>query len=192
MAVLDQANAAHAGHKVQEHDNFHPVKWICIILGALVALVVGVNYFLVTRPLASSLGETSYANVFVYGHYGAFVQPNVMVIHIRGSGKLTADNLTDFLVALAHSTPKNPITNDYFDRIAITSGWTAQYSFPGSAWKSLGEMKGQSAEDIRTQILSSGSDAGGNDLMPPTTMNDAAQEERRNGEWKQFVENFTK
>ena len=125
-------------------------------------------------------------------HYGAFVQPNVMVIHIPRTDKLTPDNLTDFLVALAQSTPKNPITNDYFDRIAITSGWTAQYSFAGSAWKSLGEMKGQSAEDIRTQILSSGSDAGGNDLMPPTTMNEAAQEEHREAEWKQFVANFAK
>jgi hypothetical protein len=53
-------------------------------------------------------------------------------------------------------------------------------------------MKGQSAEDIRTQLLSNGSDAGGNDLMPPTTMNEAAQEERRNVEWQQFVANFTK
>jgi hypothetical protein len=190
--VPHAASTHHAGHKVEEHDNFHPVKWICIILGALVALVVGVNYFLITRPLSSAIGQTSYANVFVYGHYGAFVQPNVMVIHIPQSDKLTSDNLTDFLVALARSTPKNPITNDYFDRIAITSGWTAQYSFAGSAWKSLGDMKGQSAEDIRTQILSSGSDGGGNDLMPPTTMNETAQEERRQSEWKQIVANFVK
>ncbi len=168
------------------------MKWICIILGGLVALVLALNYLLLTRPLASALGQTSYANVFVYGHYGAFVQPNVMVIHVPHSDKLTPDNFTDFLVALAKSTPKNPITNDDFDRIAITSGWTAQYSFPGSAWKSLGEMKGQSAEDIRTQILSNGSDAGGNELMPPTTMNEAAQEQRREAEWKQFVANFAK
>jgi hypothetical protein len=190
--VPHAASTHHAGHKVEEHDNFHPVKWICIILGALVALVVGVNYFLITRPLSSAIGQTSYANVFVYGHYGAFVQPNVMVIHIPQSDKLTSDNLTDFLVALARSTPKNPITNDYFDRIAITSGWTAQYSFSGLDWKALGEMKGQSAEDIREKILQSGSDAGGNELMPATTMNETAQEERRQSEWKQIVANFVK
>jgi len=182
----------HAGHKIKEEDHFHPVKWICIILGVVIALVLAVNYLLINRPLVSAMGQTEYANVFVYGHYGAYVQPNVMVIHIWHTDKLTPDKLPEFFVELAKSTPKNPITNDYFDRIAITSGWTAQYSFSGSAWKSLGEMKGQSAEDIRTAILSSGSDAGGNDLMPPTTMNEAAQEQRREAEWKQFVANFAK
>ncbi len=191
-AVAPQAVAApHAGHVVKEQDNFHPVKWICIILGVIIALVLAVNFLLINRPLSSSLGNTSYANVFVYAHYGAFVQPNVMVIHIPHSDKLTADNITDFLVALAQSTPKNPITNDYFDRIAITSAWTAQYSFSGSAWKSLGEMKGQSADDIRTQILSNGCDAGGQPLLGESTLSDAIKEERRDAAWKRFVANFT-
>jgi hypothetical protein len=192
-ATPHAAAAPHAGHVIKEDDDgFHPVKWICIIVGVLLAIVLAVNFLFINRPLASSLGQTSYANVFVYGHYGAFVQPNVIVIHIPRSDKLTADNLAEFFVALAQSTPKNPITNDYFDRVAITSGWTAQYSFPGSAWKSLGDMKGQSAEDIRTQVLSNGSDGSGEPLLGATTLNEAAQEERREAMWKQFVANFTK
>ena len=192
--AMPQASATpHYGHVVEEHDDgFHPVKWLCIILGVVVALVLAINYLFIDRPLASSLGQTSYANVFVYGHYGAFVQPNVVVIHIPRSDKLTADNLAEFLVALAQSTPKNPITNDYFDRIAITSGWTAQYSFPGSAWKSLGDMKGQSAEDMRTQILSNGADAGGQPLLGESTLNEASQEAKRDNEWKQLVASFSK
>jgi hypothetical protein len=138
------------------------------------------------------MSTTSYANITTYGHYGAFVQPNVMVIHIRPSDKLTADNITDFLVALANSTPKNPITGDYFDRVAITPGWTAKYSFAGSAWKTLGDMKGDSVDDIRTQILSNAYDAGGQRVLGETTMNEEAQEARREAAWKEFVASFAK
>jgi hypothetical protein len=178
-------------HRVHEHDDgFHPVKWVCIIVGVILALDLTANYLMVDRPFKSAFEQGSYANVFTYAHYGAFVQPSVMVIHIPRTDKLTADNLADFLVALAQSTPKNMITNDYFERVALTSGWTAQYSFPGSAWKSLGDMKGQSAEDIRTQILSNGSDAGGRSLLGESTMNDDAQEAQRNQAWQQIVANF--
>jgi hypothetical protein len=187
------ADAPHSGHVVKEQDDgFHPMKWLCIILGLVVVLVVGVNYLLIERPLASNMSKTAYANISTFGHYGAFVQPNVIVIHIPPSEKITPENITDFLVALAQSTPKNPITNDYFDRIAITPGWTAKYSFAGSAWKSLGDMKGESAEDIRTQILGNGSDSSGQPLLGESTLNEAAQEGRRNEAWKEFVASFTK
>jgi len=183
----------HEGHIVNEEDDVsNPVRWVCIILGALLALLVAANFFLIDWPLSSSLGKTSYANVFAYGHYGAFIQPNVIVIHIPPSEKLTPDNITDFLVALAHSTPRNPLTNDYFDRIALTSGWTSQYSFSGLAWMSLGEMKAAQAEDIRTRILSTGCDAIGQPLLGPSTLNETAKEAAREKAWKQLVANFTK
>jgi hypothetical protein len=98
------------------------VKWVCFILGAIVLLVIAVNYVLIERPLGTNMGATSYSGVFTFAHYGAFVQPNVVVIHIPPSDKVTPDNITDFLVALAQSTPKNPVTGDYFERIAITPG----------------------------------------------------------------------
>jgi hypothetical protein len=147
---------------------------------------------MVDRPLKSNFGQTTYANVFIYAHYGAFVQPSVMVIHIPASDKLTPDNITDFLVALAHSTPRNPLTGDYFDRVALTSRWTAQYSFAGSAWKQLGDMQQDSAEDRKDRILEDGSDASGQPLLGESTLNEAAQESRRQGAWTTFVANFTK
>ena len=110
---------------VKEDEGSHPLKWVCIGLGILILLVLGINYLLVDQPLVSNLGQTPYSNVTVYAHFGAFMQPNVMVIHVPPSSKITPDNLTDFFVALAHSTPENPVTRDLFERVALTSGWTA-------------------------------------------------------------------
>lgn len=193
-AVIPHASAQpHEGHVVEEHeDGFHPVKWICIGLTVLIAVIVAANYVLVNRPYKTAFAQTNYGAVFTYAHYGAFVQPNVIVIHIPPSDKITPDNITEFMVAVAQSTPRNPMTNDDFDRVALTSGWTAQYSFSGSAWKHLGDMKGQSADDIRTQLLSNGFDAGGQPLLGESTLNEAAQEARRNRAWDQFVAHFAK
>lgn len=192
-AIPHASSEPHEGHVVEEHDDgFHPVKWICFILGGLVLVVLLVNYILIERPLSYNMGDTSYSNITTFGHYAAFVQPNVIVIHIRPSDKLTSDNITDFFVQLAKSTPKNPITNDYFERVAITPGWTSKYSFAGSAWKSLGEMKGESVDDIRTQILSNAYDSSNQRLLGETTLNEAAQEARRQAAWKEFVASFVK
>jgi hypothetical protein len=194
-ALPYQSPSIGGDHTVKEdHDDFHPVKWLCIVLGALVFIVVVANYFMVDRPLNSNFAQTPspYSSVFVYAHYGAFVQPNVMVIHIPASDKITPDNITDFLVALAHSTPQNPITGDYFERVALTSGWTAQYSFAGSAWKQLGDMQQDSVDDRKARILEDGSDASGQPLLGESTLNEAAQEARRQEAWKSFVAKFTK
>jgi hypothetical protein len=194
-ALPYQSPSIGGDHTVKaEHDDFHPVKWLCIVLGALVFIVVAANYFMVDRPLNTNFAQTPspYANVLVYAHYGGFVQPNVMVIHIPASDKITPDNITDFLVTLAHSTPQNPITGDYFERVALTSGWTAQYSFAGSAWKQLGDMQQDSADDRKARILEDGSDASGQPLLGESTLNQAAQEARRDEAWKSFVAKFTK
>jgi hypothetical protein len=188
-----QAPSAAANLTVREADDgFHPMKWLCFGLGALVALILAANYLMVDRPLNSNFGQTPYANVLVYAHYGAFMQPNVMVIHIPASDKITPETITDFLVALAHSTPRNPITGDYFERVALTSRWTAQYSFAGSAWKQLGDMQQDSANDRRDRILEDGSDASGEPLLGASTLNEAAQEARRQSAWNNFVANFVK
>jgi hypothetical protein len=52
-------------------------------------------------------------------------------------------------------------------------------------------MKGQSAEDIRTQILTNGADGGGGALLE-TTLDEAAQEARRDNAWKHLVATFSK
>jgi hypothetical protein len=178
-----------ADRRVREDDTFHPFKWICIGMGTLVLLVFGANYLLVDRPLISKFAGTSFGKVPVYAHLGAFMQPNVMVIHIPASLKITPDNFADLLVALAHSTPLNPITKDFYERIALTSGWTAQYSFSGNEWKELGDMgpdEAQRKEFIMDQL----GDAGGQPLMPESTLSEDIQQARRDQVWKTFMNHF--
>jgi hypothetical protein len=169
----------------------HPLKWVCIGLGIFIVLVLAGNYLLVDRTLVSNLGKTSYSKVTVYAHLGAFMQPNVLVIHVPASSAITPDNLTDFLVALAESTPQNPISGGLFDRVALTSGWTSQYSVTGGAWKALGDMR-QDGQAARAQfLLSQMSDAGGQPLLSKSTLNEEAQQAMRDKVWDVFAAHFT-
>jgi len=181
------------GHFVVKEDDegSHPVKWVCIGLGILILFVLGGNYLMVDQPLVSNMSQTPYSNVTVYAHYGAFMQPNVMVIHIPASATLTPDNLADFLVTLAHSTPQNPITRDLFERVALTAGWTAQYSFSGYSWKELGDMGHDNAARRKEFLMAQMCDAGGQPLMPESTLNEEAQQAARNQVWATFVAHFT-
>jgi hypothetical protein len=177
-------------HVVKEDDEGHPLKWVCIGLGILIVLVLGGNYLLVDQPLVSALGQTSYSNATVYAHLGAFMQPNVMVIHVPTSSKITPENLTDFMVALAHSTPQSPVTRDLYDRVALTSGWTAQYSFSGGNWRQLGDMDRDSAAAKKEFLMSTMGDASGQPLIE-STLNEATREEKREQVWNAFVAHFT-
>jgi hypothetical protein len=190
QARVPEATYSSGSHVVKEEDESHPLKWVCIALGALIILVFGGNYLLVDQPLASNLKQTSYPNVAVFAHLGAFVQPGVMVIHISTTSKITPDNLVDFLVALAHSTPLSPITSDLYNRVAITSGWTAQYSFSGGDWKELGDMAHESAAERKDFLLSKLGDASGLSLMPASTLNESAREVQREKVWDALAAHF--
>jgi hypothetical protein len=176
---------------VKEEEDWHPFKWICIGLGILILVVLGGNFLLVDRPLASNLSQTAYSNVTVHAHFGAFIQPNVMVIHIWDTSTLTPDNLTGFLVALARSTPDNPITRDLYDRVTLTSGWTAQYSFSGYSWKQLGDMQDEDDAQRKEFLMAQMGDARGQPLMPESTLNEDAQQATRNKIWDAFAAHFT-
>jgi hypothetical protein len=182
--------AANVDRRVKDEDTFHPFKWIFIGLGAIVLLVLGGNYVLVDRPLASSMSQTTFADTSVYAHYGAFMQPNVIVIHIPASAKITPDSFADFLVALAHSTPQSAISRDLFGRVALTSGWTAQYSFSGYGWKELGDMTQDGEAQRKEFIMAQLADAGGQPLMPESTLSEDVQQARRAQVWQTFVSNF--
>ncbi len=176
---------------VKEEDDFHPVKWVCIVLGIVILLVVGGNYLLVDQPLVSRMSQTRYADVPVYAHLGAFMQPNVIVIHIPPSAKITPDNITDFLVNLAHSTPQNPVSRDIYDRIALTSGWTAQYSFSGGTWQQLGDLGQDDESQRKAFLMAQMADASGRPLTPESTLNEATQQARSDKVWADFVAHFT-
>jgi hypothetical protein len=175
----------------EEDDGSHPVKWVCIGLGILILFVLGGNYLMVDRPLVSNLSQTSYSNVTVYAHYGAFMQPNVMVIHIPASSAITPDNLANFLVTLAHSTPQNPITRDLFERVALTSGWKAQYTFSGYSWKQLGDMGHDDDAQLKEFLMTQMCDASGQPIMPESTLNEDAQQAARDQVWETFVAHFS-
>jgi hypothetical protein len=194
MPAMTQASGPHMGHVVKEdEEGAHPLKWICIGMAALIFLIVASNYSLVDRRLQSNYADTSYAGtVGVYAHYAAFLQPNVIVIHIPPSDKLTPENFSAFLVALAHATPANAIGGDPYERIALTSAWTAQYSFAGSAWKRLGEMQAESPAAQKEAILSDVGDASGQPLLPPSTLNSDELERKSQQAWTEFAGHFTK
>lgn len=174
---------------VRENHGFHPLKLFCIGLAIVVLMALGGNYLLVDAPLVSRLGQTPYAHVPVYAHLGGFMQPNVMVIHIPSSSALTHDNLTDFLAALARSTPEAPFGDHSFDRIALTSGWMGQYSFSGHDWKQLGEM-----EDVAQRkafLLDQMSDAAGQPLLSGnSTLDEFARQAERDKIWAAFAAQF--
>lgn len=176
--------------KVKEDDSSHPLKWLCIGLGILIALVLGGNYFLVDQPLVSNLSQTPYSKMTVYAHFGAFFQPNTMVIHIPISPAITPENLTGFLVALAHGTPQNPVNRDLFERVVLTSGWTGQYSFSGYSWKQLGDMRDESEAQQKEFLMAQVGDASGQPLMTESTLDEAKQQARGEQVWAAFVAHF--
>jgi hypothetical protein len=187
-----QASVRSSGDlKVDEHDESHPLKWVCIGLGALILFVLGANYLLVDQPLASGISQTPYSKVTVYGHLGAFLQPNVIVIHIPRSAAITPDNLVDFLVTLAHNTPENQLTRDIYARVALTSGWTAQYSFSGYNWMQLGEMTHDSEGQRKEFIMAQMGDGNGDPVLPESTLNQQMSETEREQVWNAFIAHFT-
>lgn len=176
---------------VKDDDHHHPLKWLCIGLGLVVFLTLGFNYLMVDAPLAAHLGQTPYSKVTVYAHLGAYVQPSVMVIHVRSSSTVDADHLPEFLVALAHSTPQSPVTNSMFERVALTSGWMGQYSFSGYAWKQLGEMGQDDYNQQKEFIMNQLCDAGGQPVVPASTLNAEAQAVAHEQIWKTFAAQFS-
>ncbi|MCE0522958.1 MAG: hypothetical protein LV480_08615 [Methylacidiphilales bacterium] len=176
---------------VKDEEESHLFKWICIGLGVFILVVLGGNFLLVDEPLRSNISGTPYANVMVQAHLGAFIQPNVVAIHVWDSSAITPDNLTAFLVALAHSTPDNPITHNLLDRVTLTTGWMAQYSFSGYSWKQLGGMQDEDEAQIKEFLIAQMDDAGGQPLAPESTQNQEAQQAMHDKIWDKFVAQFT-
>jgi len=175
----------------EENAGSHPMKWLSIGMGVLLFGVMGLNYLLVDHPLSSGMSKTPFSSVTAYAHLGAFVQTDVIVIHVPATSKLTKANLTEFLVALAQSTPSMPTSENSFGRVALTSGWTASYTLPGYAWKQLGEM-GKDDEAQREEFLldSLGGPAGEQLMMPAANRDEASLQAEREKVWNAFASQF--
>jgi len=164
------------------------LKWLCLGLTVLILGAVGINYLAVDQLLVSALNKTPYSQVTVCAHFGGFVQSNTVVIHILDSHSLNEANLTDFLVALAHSTPQE---TKVFERISLTSGLLGEYSLSGSDWKILGDMGQADAARQKEFLLNQLGDASGRPLL-----NSAATAEQQTAErekiWAAFVAQFVR
>ena len=184
------AQAEPKDYQVTEKSHFHPLKWLCLVLGAFILGTVGLNFLLVEQPLLFGMNRTPYSKVMVYAHLGGFMQRDAMVIHILGTDSLNKSNLADFLVALAHSTPQQ---NGVFERISLTSGLMGQYSLSGSAWKELGDMQQADETQRKEFLLSQLGDASGQPLLSlssTTTME--AQNAEKEKVWATFVARLTR
>ena len=99
-ATAANNNARHAAtyysKPIEEHHEFPVFKVLFVVLGAIIAALVGVNYCLVDQPFRQNLAKTPFANVQAHAHLGAFVQPGVMLIHIIPTEEITSDNFADF------------------------------------------------------------------------------------------------
>jgi hypothetical protein len=184
----------------QEHDmvvkevgGVSYLKLFCIGLALLIVALIGANYLLVDRPISSTLSKTPYANVSVYAHLGAFVQPGALVIHIPPSAGVTSANLPEFLQVLAHSTPDAPLGGGTFDEVSLTTGWTGHYCFTGYAWKEYGDMSDQDDEHKQAFLLDQLKDASGQPLLSPGgSIDPNAQQSERDKLWTEFVTYFAK
>jgi hypothetical protein len=179
-------------YTIKETDaGIHPMKWISIGMGVLLFGVMLLNYLLVDHPLSSGMSKTPFSSVTAYAHLGAFVQTNVIVIHIPTTTKLTKAKLTDFLVALAQNTPSMPMSENAYGRVALTSGWTANYTLPGYAWKQLGEMGKDDVAQRKEFLLDSmGGPAGEQLVTPLPNQSEASLQAEREKVWDIFVAQF--
>ena len=176
-----------------QESSFHLMKWICIVLTILILAAVGANILLVDQPFVSNMSRTSYANVPVYAHLGAFVQPGALIIHAPVSPAVTSANLADFLQTLAHSTPKPPLGGNTFDVVSLTTGWTGHYSFTGYAWKEFGDMANENDAQKQAFLLDQLKDTSGQSLVSSEgALEPAAQQAERDKVWAEFVTYFTK
>jgi hypothetical protein len=192
-AMKVQTPKTHATVKqfLQEKLEHHPVMLLCIGLSVFIVLLWIINYFLVDRPLVSALDRTDYSRVTVFAHLGAFVQPDMVVIHVPRSSSINADNLTQFLVALAKSTPSKPFSSSTYNRVALTTGWTGQYSFSGGDWQQLGEMEHEDPAQQKEFVLDQIGNVSGDPLMAADpTLDDAALAAKRDKVWSDLVSYF--
>jgi hypothetical protein len=138
---------------VQEQGHFGFFKFFIVALLLAVVAVIGGNYCLLDQPLEENLAQTPFGAVPVHAHLGAFLQPNALVIHLLPTKALGPDNLADFLVSLAKSTPLQPFNQTAFQTVGLTSAWKSQYMLSGNDWENLGKMEASTEDEKKEFIL---------------------------------------
>ena len=173
-----------------EHDAGFP--WVKFFFEALyigIAVVIGLNYIVLDKPLNEMLSHTPFVLVPVHAHMGSFVQPNAMVVHLLPTKELSNENLPDFLQTLAASTPTQPFSGNEaaIQIIEMTSGWESEFSMSGDDWRKLAGMTKASTDERRDFISDSLRSISGQPLIPHSDRTDPVDwQTARNKVWSDF------
>jgi hypothetical protein len=170
------------------------IPYFQIFLGLLflaVAAITAMNFVLVDKPFNDKFTKTPFVLVPVHVHLGSFVQQNALVIHVLPNQDLNAENFTDFLTAVAQSTPPQPFNGQPFEIVALTSAWLGQYAMQGPDWQQLAGMTNASVDTRKKFIIDHLRDLGGGPLIPhPGRLLPADLETERDKVWQGFTATF--
>jgi len=145
--------ATYYSKPIEEHHEFPIFKILFVVLGLIIASLVGVNYCLVDQPFRQNMAKTSFANVQTHAHLGAFVQPGVLLIHVMPTQDITPDNFADFLTALTQSAPRGAIAGQPFATVGLTSSWLGQYAITAEDWNGFADMSGFTPDQKKDYVL---------------------------------------
>lgn len=153
--------------------------------------IVAANYFMVDKPFEQTLASSQFSAIPAYAHLGAFTQPGELVIHIPPNSGLNVNNFADYLVALAKSTPPQPINKTPFDGVGLTSSWQSQYLFNGTDWQKFAQMDNASSDEKKLFALEHLEQLNGNGLFRLHRNEDpAAAADLEAKAWQALVANF--
>ncbi len=183
--------ATYYSKPMEEHHEFPVFKILFVVLGAIIAALVGVNYCLIDQPFRQNMAKTEFANVQTHAHLGAFLQPGVLLIHIMPTEEITPDNFADFLTALTQSAPRGAIAGENFSTIGLTSSWLGQYAITADDWNGFADMSGFTPEQKKDYVLGHLKMVNGDPLFEPeknaTPEANAATEDKV---WARLVNHF--
>jgi hypothetical protein len=190
-AAPNRHAATYYSKPIQEHHEFPVFKVLFVVLGVVIAALVGVNYCLVDQPFRQNLAKTPFADVQAHAHLGAFIQPGVMLIHIIPTPQINPDNFADFLAALTQSAPRGAIAGRSFSTIGLTSAWLSQYAISADNWNGFADMSGFTPEEKKQYVLGHLENINGDPLvLPLKNETPEAHTAREDQVWARLVNHF--
>jgi hypothetical protein len=196
-AEPEQANAvptvkiARPRSLVVKERGFDMTRFVIMVMFVIFTGLAAINYLLVDKPFRANFNQTPFASVPVYEHFGGFVQPNALMVHILPSKAVNSDNFIDLVSALIKSTPLQPINHTTFPIIGLTSGWQSQYLITGADWEELAGMSSTSAHDREDMLICHLRYANGDPVIANRENLSPAQFSlAREKAWKDLLANF--
>lgn len=169
------------------------LKAVCAALVVIILALGALNWYYVDHALKSNLAEdnTPFKDVPVFAHLAGFFQVNVIVIHLRPTDKVTHDNFTQYLAAVANATPDRPMSTLAFGTVSLASGWGADYYISGRNWRRL--AKPDITDDERRAILIEGVyTSSGDKLVPKSNLDASGQQALEVKRWNDFITTFVR